>query len=112
VVLHYGKELSVDLVQGIRSVVMQDADFNPEFNVIEDVTEVVDVKLDFQEMSQIAGKSVIKKKTRRAFVAKTDLQYGLARSYQTLSEAEGQEFMVFRDFDAAMIWVCSAEKKN
>ena len=77
-------------------------------------TEIVELRapefvgFDFDALSAFANdvKLFDGTLTATAVVADGDLPFGIARMYQTLSEAPGR-FRVFRDLDTAVAWLGS-----
>jgi hypothetical protein len=48
---------------------------------------------------------VFSSESRRAFVAPTDAQFGMARMFGLYAEDAGQNVCVFRDMDSALEWL-------
>jgi len=48
---------------------------------------------------------------RIAFVAATDLEFGLSRVFQAFRETSETDFEVFRDYDVALAWAGNAEAR-
>ncbi len=110
IVSYYSGFITLDDIVNLRKRVFADPRFNPNLHSIDDLTGVTDVNLDFDRLRGLSTGSLIRQGIRRALVAKTDLQFGMARMYQTVSEWEGQNFFVFHDIADAMSWVQEAEK--
>ena len=105
VVVHYTGVLTLEDISSVRKEGASDPDFSPDYHVIDDITGVTSTKINFDDLSHISGKSVASKGVKRALVAETELQFGMARMYQTLSESHGQKFQIFRGYDAAFEWI-------
>ncbi|MCK4709992.1 MAG: hypothetical protein KAU21_15345 [Gammaproteobacteria bacterium] len=111
-VLHYTGELTVEEILNVRKEGAADPDSNPAYHVIDDITGVTFSKINFNDLSRISGQSVATKGVKRALVAETELQFGMARMYQILSESYGQIFQIFRDYDAASEWVLEPDTES
>lgn len=105
VVVLYSGELTLEEIINARKEGASDPEFNPSYNVIDDITAVTASAINFDDLSSISGKSVASLGVKRALVAETDFQYGMARMYQALSESHGHVFKIFREYDAAAEWV-------
>lgn len=111
VVVTYSGDLSLQDIIEIRKQGMADPDFNPEFHVIDDASAVTSTSLNFDQLSQASEKSIINRGVRRALVAVTDLQRGMANMYRVLSESEGHNFKVFSDIDEAKKWITADQNQ-
>jgi hypothetical protein len=56
-------------------------------------------------MARLANTSILAPEVRRAFVAATTLQYGMARMFTTMSDQRNHVTQVFRDLDDAEAWL-------
>ncbi|MDH5425056.1 MAG: hypothetical protein OEY29_08695 [Gammaproteobacteria bacterium] len=107
IIVSYSGDLKITEILEARSAIVQDADFNSLFNVLDDIREVVESSIHFSDLEAIAGKSAVQTGVKRALVAESDFQFGMARMYQLLSEASGYAFKVFRVYDEALLWINS-----
>jgi hypothetical protein len=83
-----------------------DPNFDPSFCQILDFTSVTAVAFDTEDVRQLAQRNVFSWESRRAFVVKNDLHYGLARMFEIHRELAGEKgIRVFRSFEEAMAWV-------
>lgn len=105
IVVSYTGVLTLEEVLVIRKKSSADPDFDSSFNVIDDISGVVSTAINFNEVSQIAGQSVSQQGVKRALVAVTDLQRGMAHMYQKMSESAGHIFRIFESYDLALAWV-------
>ena len=108
VVVTYSGILSLEDIIAVRQQGMQDPDFDTNYDVIDDVSRVDSTDIQFEELNQLSGKSVAKTGVKRAIVATTDFQRGMANMYRVLSESHGQEFNIFEDFTVAKKWIKSS----
>lgn len=79
--------------------------FEPTFSQIYDFRDVERVEVTTTAVERFSGESPFGAGARRAFVAGSDLVFGLARMYQALVEPQGHVLRVFRDFDEACAWL-------
>jgi hypothetical protein len=85
---------------------LADARFRPDMRQIIDFNDVSDVELTNDQIRELAARTVFGSGSRRAFVASTDVLYGLARMFQTHREFEGETgIAIFRDMAEATMWV-------
>lgn len=82
-------------------------DFDPTFDQFIDLTAATDLDFDYSSMSAVATTTVFGPGVRRAIVAKTPVQYGIARMFQALSERNNQMVAIFRDHADAEAWLAS-----
>lgn len=108
VVVTYSGVLNLEDIIAVRQQGMQDPEFDANYDVIDDVSRVDSTDIRFEELDQLSGKSVAKTGVKRAIVAITDFQRGMANMYRVLSESHGQEFNIFEDFSAAKKWIKSS----
>jgi hypothetical protein len=107
-IARFSGEFTVGDVIRLRSLGRQDPRLQAGFSTIDDVTGVTEISMSQDDLARLAQQSVVQPGVRRALVAKTDLQFGMARMYQTFSEFSGQSFQVFRDIEAARAWLTGA----
>lgn len=83
-----------------------DPDFDPKFCQVLDFTNLTAVEIGPDDVRQFAQRDIFSSGSRRAFIVKDDLQYGLARMFGIHRELRGEMgIRVFRNFDEAMDWV-------
>jgi hypothetical protein len=83
-----------------------DPDFDPSFSQLADFTQATKIDLTADEVRLLAQKSIFSPESRRAFVVKGDLAFGLARLFEILRETMGEQGIgVFRNLDDALEWV-------
>jgi hypothetical protein len=87
-----------------------DPDFNPEFSQLTDFTQITAVGFGPEEVRQFAQRSIFSPLSRRAFVVRDDVQYGLARMFESHRELKGEfGIRVFRTLDEALDWIMNGE---
>lgn len=101
----YSGIFTIDDIVSLRQRIGEDPQYRPDLNVIEDVSRVEEVDADFSRLAGVSGGIIIEKGVKRCFVVDTDLQFGMARTYQMLSENSGHLFQIFRDYDQAYTWI-------
>lgn len=82
-----------------------DPEFQPTYRQLCDLQDVTDIQLSTAFLQALALSPLFSKDSRRAFVAPTDLYFGLARMVQAFSELEGREAGVFRTVEEAETWL-------
>jgi len=104
----YGEFTFAD-AQAHQRQLQSNPDFDPSFSQLLDFTQVTKIDLSADEIRILAQKSIFSPESRRAFVVKGDLAFGLARLFEILRETMGEQGIgVFRDLDDALEWVLSA----
>jgi hypothetical protein len=84
----------------------KDPDFDPDFSQVSDFRQVTALEIGPEDVRQLAQRSIFSPRSRRAFVVKDDLQFGLARMFEIHRELKGETgIRVFRTFDEAMDWI-------
>ena len=95
-----------------RQSLRGDQNFDPSYNQIIDLRDVVEFAVAATEMPGIAAGSIFNEKSRRAIVAEKDVNFGMARMYEKYGEADPSQVMVFRDMAEARRWLGLDEAKN
>ena len=87
-----------------------DPDFDPDFAQVLDFTRINLVEVEPEDVRQLAQRNIFSPRSRRAFVVKDDLQFGLARMFEIHRELNGETgIRVFRTFEEAMNWIMVGE---
>ena len=98
--------LTKEDILGHMDRLSKDPDFDPNFSQVSDFTQITVLKIEPEDVRQLAQRNVFSPRSRRAFVVKDDLQFGLARMFEIHRELSGETgTRVFRTFDEAMDWV-------
>ena len=82
-----------------------DPHFDPTYRQFVDLTGITEVLVSTGMINQTARDQYFTPGTRRAFVAKNDGVFGLARMFALRAEASGQTIEVFRDEKSAREWL-------
>lgn len=85
-----------------------DPAFDPSFRQLVDLLEVTAVELTGACIAEIAKRRDFGPGARRAYVAATDVAYGVARMLEAYAESVGGEVEVFRDPGSAERWLLQA----
>ncbi len=86
--------------------VREDPRFDPSFNHLVDCRDFESLELSAEQLRLAAALSNFDPQARRAFVAGTQLQYGLSRMLAAFAQFEkGQQPMVFRTLAEALDWL-------
>ena len=79
--------------------------FQPDFRQLLDMSELDEIRISTQKVRQAARDQFFSPGARRALVAHSNAQFGMARMYAIASEGEGQTIEVFREFCSAKAWL-------
>ncbi|MGH7650281.1 MAG: hypothetical protein ACREMS_00410 [Gemmatimonadaceae bacterium] len=79
--------------------------FDPTFRQFADMTDVTEILVSTDTIEQTAHDTFFAPGVRRAFVAKEDACYGMARMYALYAESLGQLVHVFREAAEAEAWL-------
>ena len=103
-----GTYTSTDAFQSIQDM-LNHPDFQPHFDVLVDMSEVEDVALWAEDVREKVDfdRNLISTlgPAKWAFVAPSDLVFGLARVYQALMDDLPIQVNTFRDLGAATAWL-------
>ena len=97
--------LSDDDLRGHQAAVRADPKFDPGFRQLWDFRAVSEVAVSTDCVRDLSRTSSFAEGSRRALVVHSDLQFGLARMFQTLTEHTPHVVGVFRDLDEARAWL-------
>ena len=98
--------LTKEDILGHMDRLSKDPDFDPDFSQVSDFTQLTGLNIEPEDVRQLAQRNIFSPRSRRAFVVKDDLQFGLARMFQTHRELSGEGgIRVFRTIDEALDWV-------
>ncbi len=90
-----------------------DPDFDPDFSQVLNFRQINGLELGPEDVRQLAQRNIFSPRSRRAFVVKDDLQFGLARMFEIHRELKGETgIRVFRTFDEAMDWILVGETSS
>ena len=85
---------------------LDDPDFDPNYNHLIDLRDVIEIGISPHEMESITThKHIFSQKSRRAIVAETDFKFAMSRMYEILSNIESGPIEVFRDMAEARRWL-------
>lgn len=94
-------------VRAHQDKLLDDPDFNPEFNQLMDGTAATDYALSVDQIKTIVGRKVFSPTSRRAIVVTSTFMYGMGRmlqAYLELSKAASPT-SVFPDRESALKWL-------
>lgn len=78
-----------------------DPDFDPSFNQLSDFTKLTHADISTDAIQHLAERNPFGLGSKRAFVAPSDLIYGLSRMFQVFTDHHQDELTVFRDMHEA-----------
>jgi hypothetical protein len=82
-----------------------DRDFNPSYRQLVDCTGVTEILLGVATINVVSQHQFFAPGTRRAFIATSDVAFGLARMFALRAECSGQTIEVFRERLVAEEWL-------
>jgi hypothetical protein len=89
---------------------LKDPDFDPSYSQIADFTQVTKIDLTARDIHELAQRSIFSSHSRRAFIAPSDVAYGLGRMFGMLRENQSEMgIRVFRTLEDALDWVFSKQ---
>lgn len=97
--------LTVAEIDEHRRAIRADPDFAPDLRYIVDLRQVTVLAYPSAKVRQIAATQHFRGEQRRAIVASSDEQYGVARMFATFAALEGEVVEVFRDWAPAAEWL-------
>lgn len=94
-------------VRAHQDRLLNDPDFNPEFNQLIDARDVTEMTATPDEVKMVAQRALFSPKSRRAFVVASSFTYGMARMLQTYSEMSepSSQMSIFGDRASAVKWL-------
>jgi hypothetical protein len=98
--------ISKEDIWGHMERLSKDPDFDPAFSQVLDCTQLISIDIESEELRQLAQRNIFSPNSRRAFVVRDDVTFGLARMFQIHRELNGETGIgVFRTFDEALDWI-------
>jgi hypothetical protein len=88
-----------------RRRIRADPAFDPALRYLVDMRGLTGLAYSSAKVRQAAATQIFRGPQRRAIVAATDEQYGIARMFATLAALEGELVEPFRDWSAAAQWL-------
>ena len=102
--------LTKEDIQGHMDRLLSDLEFDPTFSQLLDFREITAVEFGPEEVRQFAQRKIYSSISRRAFLVTNDLQFGLARMFETYRELNGETgIRVFRSLEEAMEWIVAGK---
>ena len=98
-------DLTVDEIEEHRRAIRADPDFAPSHRYIVDMRYVTTLGYPSARVRHVAGTPSFRGDQRRAIVASTDEQFGVARMFATFAALEGELIEVFREWAPAVDWL-------
>lgn len=99
--------ITFDEAKAHQDQLLNDPDFNPEFNQLLDGTRATDYALSGDQIRFIMNRKLFSPTSRRAFVVTSKYAYGMARMLATYYEmsTEASPMSIFHDQDSALKWL-------
>lgn len=90
---------------------LADPDFDPTCSQIVDCTAVTGIDLSPDDVRAVTAAAIFSAYSRRAIVVATDEQFGFARMFRMMREAQGEYgIRVFRERAEALRWALPEEQ--
>lgn len=87
-------------------LLQEDPRFEASFDQVVDCRSVETMAFTSAEIQDLGARSAFSATSRRAFVASSDIQFGMSRMLAAYREIkDGQTIMVFRDMAGALNWL-------
>jgi len=102
----WGVLRETDIV-GARTRLHADPSFDSAYDELFDASDVDDFALSKETMSRLVDSTILVPSNRRAFVAKTTLQFGMTQMFVSVSESRNHSVQVFRERAEAEAWLDS-----
>lgn len=118
------KERRLILITGSDHITLHDAlnlqerfrndpEFDPTFAQLIDLTQVKKLDLEPGDVRKLSDNAVSLPGIRRAFLANSDVAFGLARMFETYREfANDPGTRAFRELDQALHWVLAEDEDS
>lgn len=103
--------VTFDDMRANQDRLLNDPDFDPEFNQLSDATLATDTDLSADNVRTLFKRRVFSTTARRAVIAPSEFAYGMARMLETYVELSknGPLVAVFRDRASALKWLGVSE---
>jgi hypothetical protein len=84
-----------------------DSCFNSDFYQLLELVDVTNFEIDFDTMDTLSEQQIFSPRSRRAFIAKSPLAFGLSRMFASLRELRGgeEQIRIFDNRDEALGWL-------
>ena len=82
-----------------------DPAFNGSYDQIADLREITSLRISSTFVKRKSLHTAHTDRSRRAFVASSDVVFGTSRMFQILADEHPDEVRVFRDLDDALVWL-------
>lgn len=102
--------LTKEDISGHMDRLSKDPDFDPDFSQLVDFTHITALEIEPEDVRRFAQRNIFSPRSRRAFVVKDDVQFGLARMFEIHRELNGETgIRVFRTLDEALDWILAGD---
>ena len=88
--------------------VAENKNFSPDIRTLVDIRELdfSEINADFlKELISLEKKNTKRINTKVAYIANTDISFGMSRMYQTLSDELPKTSIIFRDYSEGERWL-------
>jgi hypothetical protein len=101
------EQLTFSQVKTHQDQLLNDPDFDPEFNQLIDLTAVTSLDISVDEAKIIASRKLFSSTSRRAFVASSPSIFGMGRMMEVYNEMSNvaSRVRIFYDLPSAVEWL-------
>lgn len=98
-------EVTDEDVRSLRDTLRTDPQFADDFDQLFDLSAAAAISITGSTMAFAAAASAFRPGVRRAFVARTPFQFGMARMFSIYADSHNQAVEVFWDAAEATVWL-------
>jgi len=91
-------------IKAHQDELLQDSEFDPEFNQLIDTTAVTVLDVSVEEAKTVARRKMFSRTSRRAFLAVSPAVFGMGRLMEVYHHQQAQIY-VFYDLPSALKWL-------
>lgn len=88
-----------------RTALLSDPAFDPGMSQLYDFSEVTEAEITVACIRELAQSSPFTPGSKQAMVVPSDIAFGLARMYGTLSDRPQDRLRFFRGVEEALVWL-------
>ena len=98
-------ELNDDVMLAEQRRAREDPAFDPGYDQFLDLSQIESLRITSRGVAELVGASRRDPDAKRAFVAPTDVLFGMARMSEIMLDDAAQQIAVFRTADEARAWL-------
>ena len=97
--------LTAQGISDFRAALQRDPAFETDLSLLFDMLGVTEFQISSAKLQQLAERTPMNQKSKRAYVTPTETAFGLIRVFSAFSNANAENFQVFRDLGEARKWL-------